>query len=140
MSHGPRPSQLCLLSDLPRKQVGDKMRFLGCVESYSPMSGILTLEHRLPDETHPALALVDVKLVLESMRSDQTRKGEWVNVIGYITEIPPLADDGGLSHGGPRIHAQAVLLWSAGPVDIQRYELSVKALDQTNGVNNANSS
>ena len=29
MSNGPRPSQLCLLSALPLKQVGDKVRFLG---------------------------------------------------------------------------------------------------------------
>ncbi len=94
----------------------------------------------MPDETHPALALVDVKLVLESMGSGQTRKGEWVNVIGYITEIIPLADDGEPPRGGPRVHAQAYLLWSAGPVDIQRYELSVKALDQANPVNNVNSS
>lgn len=110
------------------------------MESYSPISGTLTLEHRLPEETHPALALVDVKLVLESMGSDQTRKGEWVNVIGYITEIIPLADDGGPSDGRPRLHAQAYLIWSAGPVDIQKYELSVKALDQAYSITNANSS
>ncbi len=98
--------------------------------SYSPASGILTLEHRLPEETFSVLALVDVNLVLESLGSDQTRVGEWVNVIGYITDPAPLADGTGSNRGGPKVHAQAVLLWSAGPVDVGRYETSLKALDQ----------
>lgn len=76
-------------------------------------------------------ALVDVTLVLESLGSDQTRNGEWVNVIGYITDTAPIADEKGLNHGSPTVHAQAVLVWSAGPVDTRRYETSVKALGQT---------
>ncbi|KAK4242554.1 CST complex subunit Ten1 [Achaetomium macrosporum] len=128
MFNGPRPSQLCLLSTLPSKQVGSKVRFLGCVNSYSPASGVLTLEHRLPEETCSVLALVDVNLILESLGSDQTRIGEWVNVIGYITDVPPLADGKDPSQRRPTVHAQAILLWSAGPVDVRRYETSVKAL------------
>ncbi|KAL2159645.1 hypothetical protein VTH06DRAFT_2214 [Thermothelomyces fergusii] len=67
MSFSPRPSHLCFLSHLPEKQVGDKVRFLGCVISYIPASGVLALEHRLPEETRPVHALVDVNLVLESL-------------------------------------------------------------------------
>ena len=102
--------------------------------SYSLATGILTLEHRLPAETISVFALVDVNLVLESLGSDQTRVGEWLNVIGYITDPAPLADSTGSNHGGPRVHAQAVLLWSAGPVDVGRYETSLKALDQASSV------
>ncbi|KAL2137793.1 hypothetical protein VTI28DRAFT_8252 [Corynascus sepedonium] len=129
MSFGPRPSQLCLLSHLPEKGVGDKVRFLGCVTSYSTASGVLTLEHRLPEETRSVQALVDVNLVLESLGSEQTRVGEWVNVIGYITDIA-LSINGGKESAPPTpiVHAQAVLLWSAGAFDIRKYEASLKAL------------
>ncbi|KAK3308972.1 CST complex subunit Ten1 [Chaetomium strumarium] len=127
MFNGPRPSQLCLLSSLPSKQVGSKVRFLGCVRSYSPASGVLTLEHRLPEETCSVLAMVDVNLVLESLGPDQTRIGEWVNVIGYITDIPPLADGKEPNQQRSTVHAQAIVLWSAGPVDVRRYETSIKA-------------
>ncbi|KAK3299139.1 CST complex subunit Ten1 [Chaetomium fimeti] len=129
-SYGPRPSQLCLLSSLPRKETGDKVRFLGCVTSYSPESGLLALEHRLPEDTHSVLTFVDVKLVLESLGSEQTRVGEWVNVIGYITDTAPITSSGELSRGSLAVHTQAVLLWSAGPFDIRRYETSVKVIEQ----------
>lgn len=108
--------------------------------SYSVTSGILTLEHRLPEDASPVLALVDVNLVLESLGSDQTRVGEWVNVIGYITDGAPSADGKGSFHGSPRVHAQAVLLWSAGPFDIRRYEASLKAFDQTDSTGCRNTS
>jgi len=85
----------------------------------------------MPDQTHQVLALVDVNLVLESMRSDQTRIGEWVTVIGYITDIEPASNLKGSTHVDPTVHAQAILVWSAGPFDIRRYEASLKALSQT---------
>jgi hypothetical protein len=75
--------------------------------------------------------LVDVTLVLESLGEEQTRVGEWVNVIGYITDIAPSADGKEPDHASPTVHTQAVLLWSAGPVDIRRYERSVKILGHT---------
>jgi hypothetical protein len=110
------------------------------VASYSLASGVLTLEHRLPEEAFTVTALVDVNLVLESLGSDQTRVGEWVNVIGYITDPAPLADSKGPPRGSPRVHAQAVLLWSAGPFDIRRYEASLKALDQSDSPSCRNTS
>ena len=100
--------------------------------SYSPASGVLALEHRLPEETHSVVALVDVNMVLESLGSEQTRVGEWVNVIGYVTDAAPLADGKESSHGSPTVHTQAILLWSAGPFDIRKYEASVTALSQAN--------
>ncbi|KXX76512.1 Protein ten1 [Madurella mycetomatis] len=128
MSSVPPPSQLCLLSALPQRRVGDKVRFLGCVKSYSPASGVLNLEHRLLEDTSSVVALVDVNLVLESLGAGQTRNGEWVNVIGYITDINHLADCKGSTAGHPKICVQALLIWSAGPVDTQRYTASLRAL------------
>ncbi|KAK4139867.1 CST complex subunit Ten1 [Dichotomopilus funicola] len=129
MSYGPRASQLCLLSSLPTKYVGDKVRFLGCVVSYSTVSGVLALEHRIPGESHSVTAQVDVNMVLQSLGSEQIRTGEWVNVIGYITEIAPSTDDGERDSRRTTVQAQAVLLWSAGPFDLRRYEASIMALE-----------
>jgi hypothetical protein len=73
--------------------------------------------------------LVDVQLVLERLGAEQTRIGEWVNVIGYITRISK--DSAGAAVSRPEVsmvHVQALLLWSAGPLDIQQYQLSVQAL------------
>ncbi|KAK3378064.1 CST complex subunit Ten1 [Podospora didyma] len=125
---GPLPSQLCLLQYLPSREVGEKVRFSGCVTSYSIASAVLTLEHQLPSDDHFVRALVDVKLVLERLGTDQTRIGEWVNVIGYITAInPPPAPAGERTDSGEcsKVQIQAILLWSAGPLDMQRYNTSV---------------
>lgn len=94
------------------------------VRSYSLASAELTLEHRLPEENRSVLAIVDVNLVLESLGSDQTRVGEWVNVIGYITST----SSNPRNAGKPTVQVQAILLWSAGPLNLQKYEASVKAL------------
>ncbi|KAK1512083.1 uncharacterized protein CCOS01_05700 [Colletotrichum costaricense] len=107
MSRGPLPSQLCLLSDLPARPQGDKVRFLGCVTAYSTQSAVLTLEHRFPKGS-------DIS----------TRIGEWVNVVGYLTPAPPGTRAKGTTRE-PRIAAvQAIMLWPAGPLNLQRYEAS----------------
>ncbi|KAK3373568.1 CST complex subunit Ten1 [Lasiosphaeria ovina] len=138
MSNAPPPSQLCLLSDLPLREVGDKVRFLGCVTSYSTDSATLALEHQhqQPQDSLAVRALVDVRLVLGRLGSDQTRIGEWVNVIGYITAVAPLPLPTAASNGSDRGHvnistvrAQALLVWSAGPLDVQRYNSSVAVLE-----------
>lgn len=74
---------------------------------------------------------MDVQLVLEKIGAEQTRIGEWVNVIGYITFIST-ASTGGLtsSHEESNVHVQALLLWSAGSLHIQRYQLSIPDLSQ----------
>ncbi|KAL1840045.1 hypothetical protein VTJ49DRAFT_916 [Mycothermus thermophilus] len=94
-------------------------------------SGVLTLEHRVSGQARPVRALVDVNLILESLGWQQTRAGEWVNVIGYITDPPGEPHGNGPAYGGLTVHAQAILLWSAGPVDPQQYEASVRALAET---------
>ncbi|KAB5554586.1 CST complex subunit Ten1 [Coniochaeta sp. 2T2.1] len=125
MSFGPLPSQLCLLAALPSKAAGEKVRFLGCVNSYSVTSGTLKMEHRSPPDANVA-ALVDVSLILEKLGAEQTRTGEWVNVIGYITAAPKSSGGRNPSSEHSEVHVQALLLWSAGPLDIQQYRVSVE--------------
>ncbi|KAK1827878.1 protein ten1 [Podospora conica] len=128
MNNAPPASQLCLLSSLPSKETGDKVRFLGCVTSYSIPSATLTLVHPCPDDRSSVRALVNVDLVLARLGSEQTRVGEWVNVLGYITSVPSVGSKHSDGPRHPTVGVQALLLWSAGPVDVQRYEASVQSL------------
>ncbi|KAK0752415.1 telomere capping, CST complex subunit-domain-containing protein, partial [Schizothecium vesticola] len=133
------PSQLCLLSSLPFKEAGDKVRFLGCVSSYSISSATLTLIHPRPDDRSPVRALVNVDLVLARLGSEQTRVGEWVNVLGYITSVPSIGSKPADGPRTPTVSVQALLLWSAGSVDLQKYEASAQSLAAGNdGANSGN--
>ncbi|KAK0719722.1 CST complex subunit Ten1 [Lasiosphaeris hirsuta] len=133
MPNNPPPSQLCLLSALPSKEVGEKVRFLGCVLSYLTASATLMLEHRRPkDNTGPIVRVyVNVDHVLERLGAQQTRAGQWLNVIGYITAAPPSTNARISSDHQASIvpvSIQAVLIWSAGALDVQRYEAVVETL------------
>ncbi|KAL7937018.1 CST complex subunit Ten1 [Trichoderma chlorosporum] len=119
MSWGPVPSQLRLLSQLKEAPLGDKVRFLGCVISYDTATACLSLGHMYPPGTNEVVR-VDLGLVLETIQSGATQVGQWVNVVGYITEgIESL------------VQVQALLLWPTGPLDIGRYEKSLQ--EQTSG-------
>lgn len=66
-------------------------------------------------------AQVDIRLVVNTLGSDETQVGEWVNVIGYITDeqvTDPLSKL-------LIIHVQAIVLWSSGPFVLQTYERSL---------------
>ncbi|KAL1864287.1 hypothetical protein VTK73DRAFT_5978 [Phialemonium thermophilum] len=131
MSNGPLPSTLCLLYALPTRPQGDKVRFLGCVVSYSAASGILTLRHPDSPGGDNVSAHVDVELVLSRLAPEHTRRGQWVNVIGYVTLVPALSGSTKFSissEEGQVVHVQALLLWSAGPLDIQQYTRTVEVL------------
>ncbi|KAI5462452.1 CST complex subunit Ten1 [Mariannaea sp. PMI_226] len=123
MSRGPIPSNLQLLSNLPSRPVGEKVRFLGCVTSYSTESGCLSLGHLYPRGTNVTV-LVDSNLLLESLTSETTRVGEYVNVIGYITAKQPSLILGTPAKETAQLSVQAVMLWSTGPMDIHEYEKS----------------
>ncbi|KAF0322568.1 telomere capping CST complex subunit domain-containing protein [Colletotrichum asianum] len=121
MSRGPLPSKLSLLSDLPFKPPGEKVRFLGCVTSYSMDSAVLTLHHESPKGSNVS-ALVDVNLLLGNLKSEQTRIGEWVNVVGYLTPASLGTRAKGTTREPQHVAVQALMLWSAGPLNLQRYE------------------
>ncbi|EJT74224.1 hypothetical protein GGTG_08068 [Gaeumannomyces tritici R3-111a-1] len=129
MSNGPIPSTLVLLPALHKEPAGAKVRFLGCVESYATGDATLTLEHDKAAAHGPRVrALIDVNLLLQSLKAEQTRAGEWVNVIGYIAPEPdqPRAP-GPLPGEHHRVHVQAIVLWSAGSLNIQEYTSTVAA-------------
>jgi hypothetical protein len=95
------------------------------VTKYSLGSAILTLEHNHP-QGNRLKALVDVNLLLNGMKSNETRIGEWVNVIGYIqSQQKPDTSENNLSN----IPVQAIILWSSGPFNLEGYE---RSLDQKN--------
>lgn len=89
-------------------------------------SGQLTLQHQFPTSTE-IQALVDVRLLLEKLAAEQTSVGEWVNVIGYVNSPPPASTTLSTKRkrGISTVYVQALMLWSAGSLDIGRYETCV---------------
>ena len=145
MNNGPLPTRLVFLSDLPTQARGTKIRFLGCVTRYMVSTGIMELQHAYPPPPHtPTVALVDVNVVLESLKREDMQLGAWVNVMGYVGEVlregkrgqengqrktvlAKKKEDG--VPGGPRavrVRVQAIMLWSAGAVKIGEYEGSLE--------------
>ncbi|KAI9787058.1 MAG: hypothetical protein M1816_007729 [Peltula sp. TS41687] len=112
---GPLPARLVLLSDLPAAKAASKVRFLGCVQNYDVQTGVLVL-------SSPGTLVdvrVDVKLLLNSLKNTDTLVGEWINVVGYITERLR-------RHGMTEVHVQALMLWSAGAIRVEEYEKAVR--------------
>ena len=132
MSNGPLPTTITFLAHLPTHPQGTKVRFLGCVTQYDISTGVLELQHAYPttfDTT--VVALVDVNLLLENLKREDIVMGAWVNIVGYIGELTKKREkvrvlDGNMGQGRiPRkelVKVQAIMLWSAGSVEIGEYE------------------
>ncbi|KAI1178106.1 CST complex subunit Ten1 [Nemania sp. FL0916] len=134
MSNGPLPSERCLLSKLCEKQVGSKVRFLGCITGYSTRHAQVTLKHGCAQGNSDIEALVDVKLMLETLTAEQTDIGQWVHVIGYLTFVNPAPSveargRRGHSQGNTAtsVGVQALILWIARDLDLAAYEKSMVA-------------
>jgi hypothetical protein len=96
------------------------------VTNYSTKTSTLTLEHNYPRGSK-IKAIVDVELLVNTLKSGDTQIGEWVNVIGYIQDSQqqkPSKHPNELHLG---IRVQAIVLWSSGPLKLDGYE---KSLDQ----------
>ena len=95
------------------------------VTKYNVRTGCLHLQHPCPlssgKPSSIVSAVVDVGLVGPTLKSTDTQVGEWVNVIGYVVEK---AVDGTKQEIGVRV--QALMLWSAGAVNIKEYERAVE--------------
>ena len=163
MNAGPLPTRLIFLSELEHQPPGSKVRFLGwygflaqpirrvlilslpaySVTKYSTATGSITLQHAYPMSQVPmATALVDVNLLLSTLKTTDTQVGEWVNVVGYVeasNEAPAarLKTMGGESaqrrYGKDAagnltipIRVQAIMLWSAGAIKVVQYERAVE--------------
>lgn len=84
----------------------------------------MTLEHNHPPG-NKLKALVDIELLLSSCKSHETQIGEWVNVIGYVVATKQIR----LPHSNAvkcEVQVQAILLWSTGPLKLDRYEESLE--------------
>jgi len=142
MSNGPLPSTLTLLTSLRSHETGTKVRFLGCVTHYHLPTGTLSLQHAYAPSPPPAtstVALVDVNLLLEGMKREDTVVGAWVNVVGYVGGVlgegkakrnrrakGAEGERGENGEGVVRVRVQAVMLWSAGGLKIGEYEKAVE--------------
>ena len=145
MNNGPLPTRLIFLSDLPTQAHGNKVRFLGCVTRYTLSTGVLELQHAYPPPpTTPTVALVDVNVILEGLKREDTQVGAWINIVGYVQEV--LSEGrGGQVHGQGkttlairkgekvregsrvvRVRVQAIMLWNAEGVKIGEYERTLE--------------
>jgi hypothetical protein len=88
------------------------------------------LEHKFPPGSNHE-ALVDVNHLLGTLHSTDTRVGEWVNVMGYIT-VPSSKQDRRSEDKQANVSVQAIVLWSAGSVKVDEYEKSLVDLLRTN--------
>ena len=85
--------------------------------------------------------MVDVNLLLDNMKSNDTAVGQWVNVIGYVEAKPVLVNAKGMDNqmsnrgqagmemqGAKAVaRVQAVMLWSAGGIKLAEYERTLAA-------------
>ncbi|MCJ1290802.1 hypothetical protein MMC34_002344 [Xylographa carneopallida] len=99
---------------------------MNSVTEYSTKSGMLYLEHSQPSKVRgrphkqpqAAVAVVDVTLLLENLKATDTQIGEWVTVVGYV-------DEKSHDESGTDVRVKALLLWSAGAINISGYEAAV---------------
>ncbi len=132
MSNGPLPTTITFLAHLPTHPRGTKVRFLGCVTKYALSSGVLELQHAYPSATDTnVIAVVDVNLLLENLKREDTVVGAWMNIVGYVEEVIDKREKGKELEGNmgqgkiPRVDlvkVQAIMLWSAGGIKIGEYE------------------
>lgn len=112
---------------------------------YTVSTGVLELQHAYqPPLKIPTVALVDVNVILESLRREDMQVGAWVNVVGYVEGVlkdgkkenrqaqgktVSVKGNGDSVREGPRVamvRVQAVMLWSAGGVKIGEYERTLE--------------
>lgn len=93
----------------------------------------------------PTVALVDVNVVLEGLKREDTQVGAWLNVVAYVEEVLKERDKRGQGQGqenmdvatkkgervgqGPRmvrVRVQAIMLWNAGGLKIGGYERTLE--------------
>lgn len=96
------------------------MLSLSSVTNYSKNAALLTLEHNHPSG-NSSKALVDVNLLLNTLKSHETQIGEWVNVIGYIERKKQST----LGSDDWQVQVQALVLWLSGPFNLDGYEGSL---------------
>ncbi len=100
------------------------------VTKYDIPTGILTLKHHYPSESRkPSKTLVDINLLLESIKSTDIEIGAWINVFGYVTwsshsnkaRVAATEKNTG-TVPLRRSLVKALMIHSAGTIDVGEYE------------------
>lgn len=74
---------------------------------------------------------MDVNLLLSTLKTTDTQRGEWVNVVGYVdgritkSRLESRAQKGRLDEV-VGVKVQAIMLWSAGDVKVGEYEKTLE--------------
>lgn len=99
---------------------------------YSTKAAVLTLEHNHPPGNQ-IKAMVDIGLLVETLKSRETQIGEWINVIGYIVSPQMSPRHSVAVMKATAVSVQALVLWSSGPLKLHVYEqhLEKENLDTT---------
>jgi hypothetical protein len=107
------------------------------IQSYSAKTSTPYLAHQYPSDAKRFVVHLDADHTLETVQAKDWEIGSWVNVIGYISPIPQdcLGNQCGKEfhrHGKLHyvVHVQAIMLWPAGPLQLDKYE---KALEMRRG-------
>ena len=96
----------------------------GSVSDYHVDTATLTLQHRYPASAAVAAA-VNIDLTLSTLKVTDTQVGEWVNIMGYITDGTQSKGVESRKEGndlGLIVSVQAIILWSAGSIKLGEYE------------------
>ena len=78
--------------------------------------------------------IVTVGSVLESLNHDLVQVGAWINVVGYISRVRSLSGSGP-TNTRPFVLplVDAVMIWSAGAIKLERYDATVRSYQQRLG-------
>ncbi|KAI5274336.1 hypothetical protein E4T47_02557 [Aureobasidium subglaciale] len=88
---------------------------------YDEATAILSLFHNFPTPQDRQIAQVDISQLLDTIDRQLLQIGAWINVIGYVTP----------STSTNRIQVQAVIIWSAGAINLQQYETALVSRQTT---------
>ncbi|KAK5942775.1 hypothetical protein PMZ80_005341 [Knufia obscura] len=135
-SNAPVASKLIFLHQLNEQPLNAKVRFLCCVVDYDEQTGCLTVEHKYPRIASGQVctsAVVDINLILETVKRPLLQAGSWVNVIGYVQSISAVkrrvsssrtVKQQDMRTNLPKV--QAVLFWDAGALRLDKYEEAIE--------------
>lgn len=76
---------------------------------------MLSLFHDFPSSQTRHTAQVDISQLLDTVQHQDLQIGAWLNIIGYITPTTSRS----------RSKIQAILVWSAGAINLQQYETAL---------------
>ncbi|KAI4727898.1 hypothetical protein E4T49_04341 [Aureobasidium sp. EXF-10728] len=91
------------------------------VNQYHESAALLSLFHNFPSSQNQQTTQVDISQLLDTIDHQHLQIGAWLNVIGYVTP----------STLKSRSKIQAVVVWSAGAINLQQYENALMSRQTT---------